>query len=703
MTLQANDPKLTASRLARRAIVYVRQSTQKQVERNHESRELQYALVDRARSLGWKHVEVIDDDLGTSAGFASARREGFERLLAAVALGEVGVVISREASRLSRTDKDWCRLCEICQIFDTLIGDGDQLYDLSLLDDQLVLGIKGTLSVVELKVMRQRLLAGTYHKASKGALYRMLAPGYALDATGNLVKDPNQRVQQAIALIFTTFRVTGTIRQTFKWFHEQGIELPVNERGNGRRRIIFKLPTYSLLSDVLHNPIYAGAYVYGSRSQEIRVVDGALKKRQRSPVAAEHARVFLPDHHEGYLDWPSYQDNLRVMKNSSRRWEHDASAGPARRGKGLLTGLLRCARCGRKLHVRYWGKSGSSARYLCQGDYESGGSYCLGFGGSTVDRSIAEQVLRVLEPLGVEASLEAIRHVDRAHDARRALLCKQLEQVEYETRRVFEQYDEVDARNRLVAAELEARWNQKLREVEAIKGALASLDESIRALSDAERAELRALGVHFRDVWASPSCTPELKKKIVRTVVEEIVASEQPIGTLHFIVHWKGGAHTIFEMPKPSPKSVSRTAEDDLEIIRRMAVRYGDDQIASVLNRLGRRTGKGLRWSENRVHSARKNHGIVGQARAKLDPDVLSAASAAEYAGVSDTTLRRLVDAGLLPCEQVAPRAPWEIRRADLEAEPVRGILEHLRRTGKLDLARGSADSQRTLFPDETK
>ena len=292
MTTRETDPRLTPSRLARRAIVYVRQSTQKQVEHNCESRELQYALVDRARSLGWKRVDVIDDDLGASAGLAAAPRAGFERMLAAVALGVVGIVISREASRLSRTDRDWCRLCEVCQIFDTLIGDGERFYDLSSLDDQLVLGIKGTLSVVELKVLRQRLLAGTYHKASKGELHRTLAPGYVLDALGNLVRDPNQRVQEAIALVFSTFREVGSIRQTHQWFHDHGIELPVNQyRGNPR--IVFQLPTYSFLSSVLHNPIYAGAYVYGRRPQEIRSVSTILRQFpvafSEQPVRARRA------------------------------------------------------------------------------------------------------------------------------------------------------------------------------------------------------------------------------------------------------------------------------------------------------------------------------------------------------------------------------------------------------------------------------
>ncbi len=259
MTTLAREGKITPAHLARRAIVYVRQSSPRQVEHNRESQRLQYALADRARALGWARVDIIDDDLGTSAAMASARREGFERLLAAVALDDVGIVLSREASRLSRTDRDWCRLCELCQVFDTLIGDADQVYDLASLDDQLVLGIKGTLSVVELKVLRQRLLAGQYSKASRGEYYTKLAPGYVLDADRLLVKDPSALVQQSVALVFSTFRRTGSTRQTLLWFREHGIEVPVNVLHGGTWRIEFRRPSPSYITSMLHNPVYGGA------------------------------------------------------------------------------------------------------------------------------------------------------------------------------------------------------------------------------------------------------------------------------------------------------------------------------------------------------------------------------------------------------------------------------------------------------------
>jgi DNA invertase Pin-like site-specific DNA recombinase len=578
------DPKISKEHVARRAIVYLRQSSERQVSHNRESRELQYAMAERARSLGFQRVEIADEDLGSSAGVGAGRRDGFERLLAAVALGEVGIVISREVARLSRTDKDWCRLFEVCQVFDTLIGDDDRVYDLSVLDDQLVLGIKGTLSVVELKVIRKRLIDGQRNKARRGELFRTIAPGYALDALGRLVKDPDQRVQQAIALVFEKFRETGSIRQTLGWFHGHAVELPVNKPRNGKLEIIFQPPAMSLVAEILKNPIYAGAYVYGRRPTELVFVDGALKRRQRNALSPEQAEVFIRDHHESYIDWPTYEENQRIMRNNSYRGEHDESVGPARRGQGLLCGLLRCGRCGRKLHVRYWGKSGTSARYLCRADYTVGGSYCLRFGGGGVDRRFSEELLAVISPLGIEASLSAIEELDNQDDAQRKALEQKLEQAEYEARRAFEQYDEVDPRRRLVADELERRWNEKLQQVEAVKTLLTELDRQVHRLSDDEKADLAALGRHFRDVWFSPSCPPDLKKRIVRTVVEEIVVDEKPAGRLSFIVHWKGGTHTSFEMDRPQGAAAETTAMEDIELITRMAPRHGDSVTAGVLN-----------------------------------------------------------------------------------------------------------------------
>jgi DNA invertase Pin-like site-specific DNA recombinase len=438
------SPKITPEHLARKAIVYLRQSSEKQVRQNTESQRLQYDMAERIRGLGWQEVEVINSDLGSSAAIGAVYREGFERVLSSVALGEVGIVVSREVSRLSRTDKDWCRLVEVCQIFGTLIGDEQQVYDLSYLDDQLVLGIKGTLSVVELKVLRQRMQAGQESKARRGELFKRLPVGYIKDATGKVVQHSDRRVVEAIQLAFTKFRELWSVRQTFQWFRDHDVELPANPiRGT---RLVWKIPSQSLVRDILRNPFYAGAYVWGRRPVEVLLIEGRLRKRQAANRRPEDCRVFIPGHHPGYIDWATYQENQRMTRRNSVNWQADESMPAIRAGQGLLVGLLRCGHCGRKLHVRYWGGSGTHARYLCKGDYDDGGQYCIGFGGASVDRRFSHELLKVISRFGVEASLKAIDELSSGDAAQRAALTNKLEQLEYEAKRAFEQYDVVDAR-----------------------------------------------------------------------------------------------------------------------------------------------------------------------------------------------------------------------------------------------------------------
>src|SRR6266436_2327866 len=556
LEIQCN-PKIKAEHLTRKAIVYLRQSSYKQVRQNKESQRLQYEVAERVRALGWKQVEIINSDLGSSAGIASAQREGFERVLSLVALGEVGIVGSRELSRLSRTDKDWCRLLEVCQIFGTLIADEQQVYDLNYLDDQLVLGIKGTLSVVELKVIRQRLLAGQESKARRGELFKRLPIGYARDPVGKIVFHPDRRICEAIQLVFAKFRELWSVRQTFQWFRDHDVELPANPiQGT---RLVWKIPSQSLIRDILCNPFYAGAYVWGRRPVTTLLVDGRLEKRQSAMRPAEECRVFMRDHHVGYIHWATYKENRRMMRRNSVNWRGDESMAAIRAGQGLLVGLLRCGHCGRKLHVRYWGGRGTNARYLCKGDYDDGGQYCLGFGGASVDRRLGQEVLKVISPLGVEASLKALEELSAGDAAQRATLSSKLEQLEYEAKKAFEQYDAVDARNRLVAGELERRWNEKLEEVETTKQRLSSLNGKRCSLSSDEEERIRLMGENFAESWHSDGCSPTLKKMIFRTTMEEIVVrADADKKTLEFTIHWKGGVHTQLTMERP--RSATETA-----------------------------------------------------------------------------------------------------------------------------------------------
>ena len=327
-----------------------------------------------------------------------------------------------------------------------------------------------------------------------------------------------------------------------------------------------------------------------------------FEKRQGAFQRAEECRVFIPAHHVGYIDWAAYEENQRMIRRNSVNWQSDESMAVIRDGQGLLVGLIRCGHCGRKLHVRYWGGRGTNARYLCKGDYDDGGKYCIGFGGASVDRRMSQELLKVISPFGLEASLKAIEELSAQDTAQRAALSSRLEQLEYEAKKAFEQYNSVDARNRLVAAELEGRWNQKLESIEDTKRRLSSLDRERHVLSAEEEQRIHGMGEHFAELWESDSCPPAMKKMIFRTVVEEIlVCSDTGKKILQFTIHWKGGVHTRLEMERPRSAAETVTPTDALDIIRRMAVRHGDDEIASVLNRVGHLTGKGKRWNQNRV------------------------------------------------------------------------------------------------------
>lgn len=695
-----NTPKLMPEHLSRKAVVYLRQSSLSQVKHNQESQRLQYALVDTAKAYGFTQVEVVDCDLGMSAAVGAQTREGFTRVLASVALGEVGLVLSRELSRLSRTDKDWCQLIEVCQIFNTLIADAENLYDLNRLDDQLMLGIKGTLSVVELKTLKFRLQQGREAKARRGELGRCLAPGYVADPAGQILKDPNLRVQEAVALVFKKFRELGSIRQTHRWFHEQNIELPVNKPLGGTFQLVWKLPSVSFVSDLLHNPLHAGAYVYGRRPTEVKFKAGQAVKQQRSTLPAEESSVFIPDHHPGYTSWEEYQRNQDIMRSNGGNFTRDESALAVRNGQGLLTGLLRCGHCGRKLHIRYWGKSGTAARYVCMGDFATGGQYCLGFGGATVDKRLNEEILKAVSPYSLKASLAAIDQLDNQVTDQQAALERQLQQVQYEAQRAFDQYNRADPTNRLVTEVLERRWNEKLEILERLQGERDAYQPKTVSLTGAEIEVIQALGNDFTAVWNHPACSMTSKKKIARTLINEIVVDlDEAAQTLQMVIHWHGGCHTALTLPKPQSGAVAhKTALEDIELITKMARRYGDDEIARVLSKLGRRTGKGNRWSKSRVAYVRKKYAIDPPDEAARDTSILTLAQAVEYSGASNTALMKLIRENILTAHQIAPYAPLEIRCADLDGEPVSGILKYLKKTGKLVLKGVPSLGQRDLF-----
>ena len=701
MIISQQNNKIKEGHLNRKAIIYIRQSTDRQVQKNKESQRLQYALQDKAKQWGWNDIEIIDSDLGSSAAVGASERRGFERITSLVAVGGAGIIFSREASRLSRTDKDWCRLLEVCSVFDTLISDGDQVYDCNCMDDQLILGIKGTISSVELKVLHARLIAGMEEKAKRGKFKRQVPPGYIWDASDNVVKDPNKRTRDAIELIFKKFREIQSIRQTYLWFQSENIEVPVLKDIAGKKEIVWKLPEKSYLTEMLKNPFYAGVYVWGRETTKLEYRDGKVVKRKVRISDVREAKVFIEDHHDGYIDLETFDENQIIIRSNCLSQTQVERRGAARNGQGLLSGILRCGRCGRKLYVAYYGKSGTAARYICRGDYESGGKYCLAFGGSTIDKKFTEELLRVLSSYGMKASIQAEKILSSKDGDKVKAFEQKIKQLEYEASRTFEQYNEVDPRNRLVAAELERRWNEKLEELEDAKKHLKTIGSERHCISDEEKEKILAFGERFSEAWENQHCSNSLRKKIIRTIIEEaIVHFDEENQMLNFVIHWKGGCHTEFEMPKPVSGVGQKTSLEDLEIIREMAFRYGDDAIARVLNKLGRKTATGKRWNESRVRTIRGKYSIAGHIHTIKDPEILTQGQSAKYLDVSQTTIKHLVANGVLEKNQIVSWAPWEIKKSDLDSNNIRKIINTLHETGRLSVKGKGSERQRHLFND---
>ncbi len=673
--------KITSEHLRRSAYVYIRQSTLEQVNHHRESQRRQYGLKDRAQQLGWEDIVILDEDLGRSACIA---RAGFDRLLAAVCKGAVGAVFSIEASRLARNGRDWHTLLEFCGLVNTLLVDEDGIYDPRHPNDRLLLGLKGTLSEMELATFRQRSQEALKLRAARGELYTTVAVGYVRTRDHRLEKDPDRHVQQSIGLVFQQFREFGSVRQVLLWLREERIELPAVDYGPEGRRIIWKLPVYNTIHKTLTNPVYAGVYAYGRTESRTRIENGRKQITKGCRRGQDAWEVLIIDHHKGYIGWQEYQANQALIGENANGRGSMMVRGSVKQGEALLPGLLRCGHCGRKLTVQYSGKQGRVGRYLCRGALLNHGvaSNCISFGGLRVDQVVAEEVLEVLKPMGIEAALEALRRREREGDAVRHQRQLALEQARFEANRVRRQYDAVEPENRLVAAELEQRWNEALRLVQQREGELETLRGSDPLPTDEQRQALVALADDLPTVWHHPASSPEIKKRLLRTVLKEIVVSlvDQRI---HLVLHWQGGDHTELEVVKN--RSGLHRWKTDVEVeqmVRALARLMPDAHLAALLNRAGKRTAKGLVWTRNRVCVFRNDQAIAvyeeGERQARQE---VTLQEAAEQLGVSTMTVRRLIKRRILSATQVCVGAPWVIHRDDLASPAVQNALREPPRT----------------------
>ena len=657
--------KINAEHLARRACVYIRQSTPGQVQNNLESQRRQYALVDRARALGWQDIEVIDDDLGISG--SGTPRPGFERLLRELCNGQVGAVFSIEASRLARNGRDWHTLLEFCSVVGALLIDAEAVYDPKLTNDRLLLGMKGTISEMELASFRERAQAALRQKAQRGALVQRVPIGYVKGPDDRIEKDPDVRVRSAIDLIVRKFAELSSARKVYFWLDQQQIPLPTARGTDTAREVVWQPARYHAVLSVLKNPIYAGAYAYG-RSKTMQRLEAGVKQihRQKRPQQKDWS-VLILNHHEGYIDWDVYQGNQTMIANNDNA-KGNAVRGSVKNGEALLAGLLRCGHCGAKLLAQYPGPS--VIRYQCSA-YALNRDHpcCVMFGGLRADRLVSEQLMQCLTPFGVEAAIRAIESLRGASDERIRQRTLAREQARYEVIRARRQYDAVDPANRLVAAELERRWNQALTTEAQWEADLVTLQPCREhPLTDAQKQELLALGRDIPGLWDDPRSLPEHKKRLLRIAIKEIIATCEG-ETIRLVLHWQGGDHTQLEFQKIRTGHHRFVTEEGLvEIVRKLARIETDARIASILNRNQRRTAHGQVWTPKLICSLRNNHGIaVYREGEREDRGEVSVMEAAVVLAVTPTTVLRLIRLKQLPAKQACVNAPWILSKADVE------------------------------------
>ena len=664
----AGHPKIRPAHLGRAAVVYVRQSTPGQTERNLESTDRQYALVERAVELGWTRpaVEVIDEDLGIS-GSQGTPRSGFARLTADVALGRVGIVFGLEVSRLARSNADWYRLLDLAGITDTLIADADGIYHPASFNDRLVLGLKGTMSEAELHVLRARLEGGIRNKAARGELRRGLPVGLVWgEEDGEILLHPDEAVRGVIAAIFERFRELGSARAVWLWLRAEELMVPVQRAGSDELEWI--APTYPAVHRVLTHPSYAGAYVYGRTRRERRVdEDGRVRTRARHLERSDW-QVLIVDHHPGYIDWATFEANQARIGANIRPRVHEAGTGALREGTALLQGLATCGRCGRRLAVHYQGANSTPGYHCANRTLVNGrGERCLSVGGVQIDQAVTAAFLAALAPAGVDAALAAAETLEADHDAALGQWHRQVERARYEAARAERRYLAVDPDNRLVARGLEADWEAKLAALADAEAELVRREAARpRSLSDDERSALAALGADIGRVWSAPTTTDRDRKELLRTLVEEVrVDVHRENRRAELSLHWRGGASTelVVELRGARQPSI-RTDEDTIALVRRLAVHYPDATVAGILNRQGRRSATGQRFTATIVQGLRQ-HWHIPRHQPSAEPaegELLTVTDAARELGVVASTVHRWLADGFIAGEQLTPGAPWRIR-----------------------------------------
>jgi DNA invertase Pin-like site-specific DNA recombinase len=631
--------KITSQHLQRDAYLYIRQSTPRQVLENTESTQRQYALRDRAVMLGWplERIHVLDSDLGKS-GSQSAGRDGFQLLVSEVALGKAGMVMGLEVSRLARNSADWHRLIELCSLAGALILDEDGIYDPANFNDRLLLGLKGTMSEAELHFLKARMRGGAINKARRGELEMRPPVGLVYRDDGVLVLDPDVEVQAALRLVFETFNRTGSAMQTVKVFHEQGLRFPRRIRkGVDKGDLHWVKAGHSRIIQILHNPRYAGAFVYG-RVRTRHLPDGT---QSTIKVPQSEWQFVIPAIHPGYITWEEFETNQKRLAENALGFGKARKAGPAREGPALLQGRVICGVCGERMGVRYSVAYHQVVpNYICQeASVRRGEKVCQSVPGSAVDRAISDLLLELMQPMTLEVALAVQQEVELRITETDTLRRKHVDRAQYEAELARRRYMKVDPDNRLVADSLEAEWNNKLRSLAEAQEQYEQQTQKQRLLIDSQtREQLLSLAADFPRVWNDPTVEPRERKRILRLLIEDVTLINGEMIQVH--VRLRGGATRSLTVAKPLPiAQIRKTKPEVVAEIDALLDHYCDREVAEILNRRGRRTWQNELFSLKKIAHIRQAFNLKCRYSRLRARGLLTAREMSVQHGVTTTTI----------------------------------------------------------------
>ncbi len=649
MSNDIGNQKVRPEHLKRNAYLYIRQSTIHQVFHNTESTRRQYDLRKRAVALGWPDdsIIVIDSDLGRS-GASAVDREGFQRLVGDVGMGKAGIVLGLEVSRLARNSSDWHRLLEICALTDTLILDEDGLYDPSCFNDRLLLGMKGTMSEAELHMLRARLRGGIINKARRGELQIPLPIGLSYDLLGKAILTPDSQVQETLRVFFKTYKRTGSASAIVKHFSKNGLQFPRLLRGRiNKGKTVWGPLTHTCALHILHNPRYAGAFVYG-RMKSYRRSNGRIGVRQL-PIDQWH--TLIPDAHPGYITWDQYNDNLKTLRTCSRALGKDRRNHPPGNGPALLQGLIICGACGQRMTLRYHSRKGKLVPdYVCQRHgIEYGKPSCQHIPGSNIDKAIEQLLLELVKPVTLEIALAVQQEVQQRLKEADKLRHQKVQRAYYQADLAKDRFMNIDPRNRLVADQLEADWNDKLRALTEARQEYEQQHELDKLKLDKQcRDKILSLAKNFPKVWNDPATSDQQRKRMIRLIIED-VTMKRTDKEVDLCIRLKGGAtHQMTVLVPLSAWQARKTKPEIIAEIDKMIDHYTDEEIADILNSRGIKPSECQSFNSANIIRLRKNNHLKSRYSRLREKGLLTVDEMAQKLEVSATTVKIWCRHGLL-------------------------------------------------------